>query len=231
MKIDFKLREVKNADQFAGLKIWEKPKQMAQYAIGADVAEGIGSDASCAQVINCTTGLLVANFWSNTLDLDNYATELFKLGTYYNKAALCIESNNHGHGIIALLGGSSGGLCYQNLYRRLVLDEYTQKRTKQIGFKTTSSTKPRIIENLKAALRDGDLLVHCKNTIRELGNFVVDEKTGRLGARGSNKDDRVMALALAWEQARLIRENSRITEDSYMPAQTFDPSTGFPMIG
>lgn len=201
---------------------------MQVYAIGADVAEGVGQDASCAQVINTKTGLLVASFWHNFLDVDNFTAALTKLGYYYNRAYICIEANNHGTGVIALIGGGIGGLAYPNLYRRLTIDEYTQKRTKTVGFKTTTSTKPRIIENLKAALRDGDLVVPDEYTLQELGSFVRDERTGRLAAKGTAKDDRVMALALAWEQARLLKESISLTENYRPRSVTYDPVTGFP---
>ena len=232
MKIDFIDRDYKDLKDYCGYRIWEKPKATSVYAIGVDVAEGVGRDASCAHVLNCTTGFLAATYWSNLVDVDNYAAELFKFGTYYNKANMCIEANNHGSAVIALMGGAVGGLAYPNLYKRIVFDEYTQKRGKQIGFKTTQSTKPRIVENLKAALRDGELVLRCKHTIQELGSFIIDERTGRVGAGGSAKDDRVMALALAWEQARLIKENEKYTSEGSQDSVniTYDPSTGFPIF-
>lgn len=216
-------------DLFCGYKIWEKPKEGIQYAIGADVAEGVGQDASCAQVINCRTGLHVATYWSNAIDVDAYSAELYKLANYYNRAQLCVEQNNHGNGVLALLGGAVGALHYPNLYRRFVLDEFTQKRTKQIGFRTTQSTKPRIIENLKAALRDGELLTLDKYTIKELNSFVRDIKTGKMGAKGKSRDDRVMALALAWESTRIIKETTAMTEENSAFSQEYDEMTGFPV--
>ena len=230
MKIKFVQRDYNNHKEYCGLRIWVKPKDGHTYAIGVDVAEGVGKDASCAQVIDCKTGVVVANFWSNLIDVDNYAAELYKLGMFYNKATLCIESNNHGHAVIALMGGAPGGLTYPNLYKRVVFDEYTQKRTKQIGFKTTTSTKPRIIENLKSALRDGELQVYDKLTILELTNFTRDERTGRMAASGNAADDRVMSLALAWEQARQIRENMQMTSELQEKPMRYDAMTGFPIL-
>lgn len=229
MKLAFESRKASNLKDYCGLRIWQKPKSTSVYAIGADVAEGIGADASCAAVIDCGTGMHVASYWSNTIDVDNYATELFKLGTWYNRAFLCIEQNNHGNGIIALLGGSVGSLAYPNLYKRIEYNEYTAKRSKTIGFRTTASTKPRIIENLKSALKSGETITQDRYTIMELGNFVRDEKTGRIGSKGNAKDDRVMAYALAWEQAHILIENKKVTDDSFVPQTRYDSSTGFPI--
>ena len=229
MRIEFKEREVKNLKDFCGWRIWEKPKSIHQYAIGADVAEGVGGDASCAQVIDCETGKHIASFWHNLIDTDNYAAELVKAGKWYNNAYINIECNNHGAGVIALMGASVRGLAYPNLYMRYSFDEYMQQQSKVIGFKTTQATKPRLIENLKSALRDGELTTHDKATIQELNTFVRDERTGRMGAQGSSKDDRVMSLALAWEQCLQLIENQNTdsVEPSYQPK--YDEMTGFPI--
>jgi len=240
LRVKFRNRECPKPSDFCGLKIWQRPKEGHIYAIGADVAEGVGKDASCAQVIDCNNGQHIASFWSNAVDVDNYASELYKLGLFYNKAMICLEVNNHGHAVAALLGGASGALHYPKLYRRVEMDEYTQKRTKKIGFRTTSQTKPRIIENLKSALRDGDLVTSDKFTILELSNFVRDAKTGRMAASSSARDDRVMSLALAWEQAKILRESIQVTlreevrvysplEETKQDSTQYDPETGFPL--
>lgn len=231
MKILFQPRDFKNLRDFCGLRVWQKPKDFDVYAIGVDVAEGIGGDASVASVINCTTGLHVATYWSNTIDVDNYTVDLVKLGNWYNKAYINPECNNHGHAVISLLGGSVGSFAYPNLYRRYEMDAYTAKRTKVIGYKTTRQTKPRLIENLKSAFKCGDLYTYDRYTIQELGCFVRDERNGALSAKGNAHDDRVMALALAWEQARLLRDGLVESKTSSSINQKYDPMTGFPMTG
>lgn len=228
MKIKFIEQEHSLLKDHCGLRIWEQPKQMQQYVIGADVAEGVGGDASCAQVIKVDNGTVVAQYWSNIADIDNYAAVLWKLGKYYNTASLCIEANNHGNGVIAHLGGSLGGLAYPNLYRRVQYDHFTQKRSKVIGFKTSVQTKPRLIENLKSALRDGELSTYDKYTLLELGNYIMDER-GRMAAKGSGRDDRVMSLALAWEQFLHTRESSQYGILKETPEVQYDPNTGFPV--
>ena len=229
MKIKFTSRDAKNLKEFCGLRVWQKPKEGSTYAIGADIAEGVGGDASCASIIDCGTGLHVASYWSNLIDTDNFAAELYKLGHFYNKAFICPEANNHGHAVIAHLGGSVGGLAYPNLYKRQTYNEYTQKRTKTIGFDTKANTKPFLIENLKSALKSGDVITLDRFTIQEMGSFVRDQKTGRLAAKGNAHDDRVMALALAWEQARILREGQRLTNEYDSPKTMYDPQTGFPL--
>ncbi len=229
MKIEFKPRDIPNKNNVTALRIWEKPKPTLLYAIGVDISEGVNQDASVAQVICVNKGLLVANFWTNTLDTDTFASEIYKLGMFYNKAHMCIESNNHGHAVISNLTMGTNGLRYPNLYKRVGYDEYTQKKTDTIGFKTTSNTKPRLIENLKAALRDGELLLYDGYTILELNAYVRDAKSGKLGAGGNAKDDRVMALALANEQRLLLKPRLAINANYQEPIKRECDSTGFPI--
>lgn len=232
-QIEFQLENPGKKEDFHGLRIWEKPKQTHSYAIGADVSEGINQDASCAQVVDCTTGLLVANYHSSSVDADNYAAELYKLALFYNNAYICPEVNNQGHVVISHLSGQLGGLAYNRIYKREGFDEFLRKKTKVLGFKTTVQTKWRLIENLKSALRDGDFLIYDRQTILELNNFIRDEKSGKMGAQGSAQDDRVMALALACEQYKIIKDrldkedNDVDTGTSYAPR--YDPMTGFPI--
>lgn len=227
MLVKFHFREATDLKTFGGLRIWQKPFPTSQYVIGADVAEGVGKDASCAQVLDFKTGVHVASFWSDAIDVDTYAAELVKLGNFYNRAFICVESNNHGNGVIAHLGGSFSGLAYPNLYKRYEYDEFTRKQKRTIGFKTTTATKPKLIENLKAALRDGEVTTFDKFTIQEICGFIRDDK-GKIGAKGKAHDDRVIALALANEQ-RLVLKSNTSTDHEYIPQMKFDPSTGFPI--
>jgi len=237
MKIKFVERDCTNIKEFEGLKIWCKPEPTHIYVIGCDVAEGVGQDGSCAQVLDVMTGDHVASYWSITVEVDDYAAVLYKTGYYYSKAHLIIESNSAGAGVIAHLGGSVGGLAYPNLYRRKVYDEFLQKETKKIGFRTTGDrggggTKRPLIDNLKAGLRSGATTTRDKMTIQELGTFIQDEKSGRMAAKGSSRDDRVMAYALAYEQFRIIKQNLKYMdgEDELgMLNQQCDPQSGFPL--
>jgi hypothetical protein len=68
--------------------------------------------------------------------------------------------------------------------------------TKRGGFLTTSKTKPLIIDNLAALLRQRDSGVADIELIKELRTYVIDEK-GATNAQNGCYDDRVMAFAIA----------------------------------
>lgn len=229
--VTFEPRQVMDKPElWCGLRIWEKPKDTHTYAIGVDTAEGVNKDASVAQVLDINTGVLVANYWGNAIDDISFAELIYKLGLYYNRATLCIEQNNTGNGVIAAISGGIGGLAYPNLYRRKVYDEFTQRETRQIGFKTTSSTKPRLLANLKKAHTNGEIVIKDRLTCGEFTLFRRDERTGKLGAIGSDHDDRIMALALAYEQYRLLEDSVKLSNSNtnYQPTK-YDEMTGFPI--
>lgn len=231
MKIEFEARVFKGKDdEFMGWRIFEMPKALHTYAIGVDTSEGKGRDANCAQVMDVSTGRLVANFWSTHIDIDNYAAEVYKAGYFYNRAKIIIECNNQSGGalITNLSGIYANSLKYSYLYKRYEYDEYTKKKTKMVGWRTTGSNKGILLSNFNSAVRDGDCKITDKYTIAEMSTFVCDEKTGKLGAKGSARDDRIMAAALAWEQVLIsrlsLKDNDRFLTESNAE---YDLDTGF----
>lgn len=180
------------------LAIWQLPDRSLQdrYVIGADVAEGLGhGDYSSAHVISVLTGNVVAH-WHGHIDPDEFGVALSQLGWFYGTALVGVEEN--GHGLTTLVELRRVG--YKRLYyRRIRDDRQPNKLTSKIGWKTTRSTKPLMIDELAKAIRrdeDGvaDLRVPCEKTAAELRRYVRDEKGG---TNGSPFDDRVISLAIA----------------------------------
>lgn len=181
------------------LRIYAMPAVGSSYAIGADVAQGLEhGDYSCAQVIDIKTGL-VAAVWHGHIDPDLFGDELAALGWFYNVALVGVEFNNHGMTTNkALLRGG-----YPNIYYRKRLGNRREVVSEELGFMTTRSTKPFIIDGLGAAMRNGELLCLDEPTRQELMTYVrkPDGST-----EGSPHDDRVMALAIAQEMRRHAHE-------------------------
>lgn len=184
---------------------WKEPERGHKYVIGADIAEGLEhGDFSVAQVIDKNDGLLVAKIRTNELDPTEFAREVYRLGYYYNRAFVGIESNNHGLTTVSALNRWN----YPFLYRRHVIDERRQRKTPKLGWLTTAKTKPFMIDELAVALRerpvidaDGnesfdepDLRIFDDELIGELKTFVRDPN-GKMG--GSPFDDQVIAVAIA----------------------------------
>lgn len=162
------------------------------YYIGADVAMGGGrGDYSVAQVLD-SKKRQVAVWRSNHYNPDYFATVLEKLGRFYNEAFIIPENNAHGILTCTRLGKD---FAYPNIYMVTEVDKLTERESVQIGFRTTVKTKPLIIDQLRASVRDADLELNDKTTIREMLSFVVTE-SGAMEAEPGCHDDCVMSLAM-----------------------------------
>ena len=88
-------------------------------------------------------------------------------------------------------------LSYGNLFVEHSVDgAYADKATKRGGFLTTSKTKPLIIDNLAALLRQGQSGISDIELVNELRTYVIDDK-GAFNSQRGCYDDRVMAYAIA----------------------------------
>lgn len=199
--INKKLSDMPNSYMFESsggpLTIWQLPIFGTVYAIGADVAEGLArGDYSSAHVIDAKSGVIVAH-WHGHVDPDKFGEVLYALGHFYNEALIGVESNNHGLTTLTSLNKAN----YSNLYRQRRLSQRHAEQTEQLGWKTTTLTKPLAVDELNAALRDGVLDVRCEKTIQELKTYVRDDNGSM---HGSPHDDRVMSLAIANQMLKYV---------------------------
>lgn len=172
------------------LHVWTLPSPEDRYVVGADVAEGLEhGDYSCAQVLSVRTGSQVA-MWHGHIAPDEFADELSKLGRFYNNALMGVEANNHGLTTTTALRN----LRYPAIYRDRTVDQVSNKAKNRLGWFTSRTSKPLMVDELAMALKAGELGIYDKRTIAELKTFVRDEK-GQM--HGSPHDDTVMALAIA----------------------------------
>ena len=131
--------------------------------------------------------------WHGHIDPYEWATVTRAIGQRYNDAYMVVERNNHGLTTLRKLQEDN----YPNLFIETTVDNaYGDKITKRGGFLTTSKTKPLIIDNLAALLRQGDSGIADPELISELRTFVIDEK-GSYNSQIGCHDDRVMAYAIA----------------------------------
>lgn len=173
------------------LKVWELPKVGGRYAIGADTAAGLEHGDYCsAHVLDARTGRVVAHYHAR-IDPDVFGTDvLATLGWWFNRALIGVEVNNHGLTTCKALQRE----MYPNQYYRRSIDTRSQRVQEQVGWYTSTTTKPVMIDDLGAALRDASIIVEDADTIKELMSYSRDEKGA---TSGQPFDDRVMSLALA----------------------------------
>jgi len=188
------------------LEIWTPPSFSERFIIGADVSLGVGQDHSAAIVFN-TNREVCALFRDNHVDPSMFGDMLFYLGRYYNNALLAVESNSLG---IATLNRLKQ-MNYVNLYYQTKSANLSNEEGSKPGFRTTVSTKPMIIGNLKRAIEDYDIDIRSDIILQELKTYVADEK-GATNALAGNYDDTVIALAIALEAYRTHQH--RLTDNT-----------------
>src|SRR5581483_1099432 len=151
-----------------------------KYVMGVDPAGGgVNGDYSAAEVIEVESGMQVAEYCGHQTPAE-LALGVFMMGMHYNDALVAVERNNHGHAVIAELER----LGYTNLYQ--------QKG--QLGWLTTVASRPRMIEQFAATLRNEPEKINSKRLLEECKTFVRREDGSGAAMSGAH-DDLVIAMA------------------------------------
>ena len=163
-----------------------------RYVIGADPSMGLQTgDYSVAQILDSKKRQVAT--WRGHVHPDYFAEVLYHLGTYYNDAMIIVENNSHGILTCTRLGKD---MAYPHFYQTTEVDKVTARETTRLGFHTNVKTKPLVIDQLRASMREGELQLNDKTTIREMLTYIVTE-SGAMEAEAGCFDDCVMSLALA----------------------------------
>lgn len=173
-------------------------KEHYVYVAGCDVAEGLAQgDRSIIKVMDRRT-YNVSLTWSGHIDPDLLSEEQHKIQLFLkNQVHFCTEVNNHG--LTTVVGGFKLGV---NQYYRQDFQRGYEAQKMEIGWKTTSQSKPIMIGNLQEWIRDNLFTDNESEFWSECITFVKNER-GQMQANGKDKDpstkcydDRVMASAL-----------------------------------
>lgn len=182
------------------VEVYNFPDDSTCGAIGADVSEGVMGDRSCASFVNFDTLTEDAVICTSKLDPSQFAFEIWKLGHWYNEALIAVENNGPGLACILPLKNEDHTISYRPAYRRIYykdeFDEANKKKTKKLGWSTTAKSKPLMIDKLAELIRNGEITILCRETIRELQTYIIEDD-GKMNAAPGCHDDRVMALAIA----------------------------------
>jgi len=146
---------------YQGAHVWYEPEDGAQYIIGIDPGQGKITQS-------------VATVWRTDLEYMRHEATLAgliepvsmgkrckELGLYYNTALLIPEANSHGMALCAEVSD------YRRLYWRK--DIVSGKQSSQIGWQTSTRTKPFMMSELARNLPT--LVTHDENLVREIGGW------------------------------------------------------------
>lgn len=175
--------------------IYEEPNPKHFYSLGADPSEGIGQDDSTITVIDKMTGREVGAYIGQ-IQPDLFAKKIKQTAELFNDALAVVEINNHGLAVINALKSD-----YSNLYQRTVFDKATDTKRKELGWKTTQTTKPLMVDDFIAGLRDEDIGLSSQVTVSQMMTFVHTSDSNRygMGAESGQKDDALISAMLAWQ--------------------------------
>lgn len=204
-------------------KIWDLPEENEKYTIGVDVAEGKvvesasgkEGDFSVVDVMRQSDLKTVAR-WRGRIDPDLLGDTVVAIGTFYNHALVGCEINNHGLTTVQRIRN----LFYRNLYQReSAEDDQFQTRTSKMGWQTNRKTKPKMINELVKAMREGDIIDYDIVFISECMTYVRADD-GTTDAQPGQFDDCVIAKAI-----NLQMTNWNSYDKEYMKENIHKPIT------
>lgn len=163
-----------------GLAVYVEPRPDGDYVIGADPAEGNPtSDESALTVLDKASGEEVAAL-AGRIQPDTFASYVDEVGEWFNRAAVLVERNNHGHAVLLWLKDNSG-------LQRVVGHDGKE------GWLSNSKGKALLYTTAAEAIRDGETTIHSFATYVQLASI----EGSTLRAPKDMPDDRADGYALA----------------------------------
>lgn len=213
-----KLKPIK---EIGGFKVYKVYNPQHRYALGADVAGGVGLDSSTTVVIDFDTipAQVVGTYNNNEILPDNFGDEIAKQGNRYGECLVAPEKNNHGH---ATIGRLKQIYDLAKIHRTQRDDDKIRTQLSvSYGWDTNSLTKSKMLASLSKAIEDGLLALNDADLIKEARSYtrndLMDKEIDpRLATRHY---DLLMACAIAW-QMKDFAEVSKLKDDTktdYVP--------------
>lgn len=181
-------------------RIWFLPKKGHQYSMGIDTMEGVVSDKKNERsdvdyhgvVIFDRTDSVVAAQYHGRCDQHELGVQCVLAGRLYGNAWVAIEIPN-GKTVLDVFRHSD----YPNLYQRQVHDyQVTEEDSDDYGWRTTTITRPWLVDGIIGILRDGDLMLYSDDIVGEMRTFIRD-KTGKPIHLPGEHDDLLFGLMIA----------------------------------
>lgn len=184
--------------------------------IGADPADG-GADYCAAQCYS----LRHRDFpfvLHGRMEATQFGHELYKMAIFIYKMTgewplIAVEKNTGMATIYVLITYN-----YQNLFRmpkNLLDPNAMHEESDTIGWITSSSTRPLIVDGWALALKQHAVKIYYEETVKECMTFILGPKGKPEAARGSH-DDLVMSSAIAFKVAEISPKTKTKTKEEVM---------------
>lgn len=185
-----------------GFKVWREPKEDGEYVIGCDPSDGEGADFSCIDVWDKNTLEQVGQYYGK-LRPDELAGYIKLVAEIYNNAFVGVENNM----LTTILLLSK---IYNNYYYMTIVDERTDKRTKKIGWRTSTKTRDIMIDEFIIAFEEGDLQINSLLTISEMKTFIRNPDNGKREHAMNKHDDSLFAAFIAIQMRKYAMAKAEI---------------------
>lgn len=171
-------------------KIWEEYDPEKVYAIGGDVSEGVGIDASVLEVFDITDPreiIQVAEYHNNKIGPAEFTNEVVDVCGHWGNPLLLIERNNQGSGVCDNLINFH---AYPNLVSWGAKEAH---KNKQNGMISHINTKYKAVLNMRYFVNEVQTVkFRSLDCLKEFKVF-VRYPNGSWKAKSGEHDDRVMA--------------------------------------
>lgn len=183
--------EAQATDDETPLKIYRKPVYGRRYRLVVDpiTAHSDMTDYFAMMVFDTKSHEQMAVFRGRGFSDDDYADFAVGLAKIYNNAEICPEIN--------VASGFIAGVNTRHYYHWFYANDKA-RRDKEIGLRTTVSSKERMVDQLKTLLDRGLIKIHDRDNLDELNNFVKKvklrgdgSKSIYMAAKGKTHDDTV----------------------------------------
>ena len=148
--------------------IIEEPEKGAIYVMGNDAAIGNKGDQSTSTIFKVTKlqYIEVANFKSNTVRPEDFASDCVQKAREYNHAYIVPERNYPGNEFI---------LAMKEIYNHYYIEKKNDSGNDIIGVHTNSKTKPDMFFNFKKLIKEGILIIRSQILYNQILEYPVYE--------------------------------------------------------
>lgn len=183
--------EAQTTEDETPLKIYRKPVYGRRYRLVVDpiTAHSDMTDYFAMMIFDTKSHEQMAVFRGRGFSDDDYADFAVGLAKIYNNAEICPEIN--------VASGFIAGVNTRHYYHWFYANDKA-RRDKEIGLRTTASSKERMVDQLKTLLDRGLIKIHDRDNLDELNNFVKKvklrsdgSKSIYMAAKGKTHDDTV----------------------------------------
>lgn len=212
---------------FDSWMVYQMPVPSHQYTIGIDTMEGKQSDMGDEKSGRDRHGVVVwdrdskevAATFRGQLDQWILGEQCLYAAEFYNKAWTAMELP-YGAEVLRYFKTQN----YPNIFvRQEPPDGINADESDCLGWKTTTATRPLMVEAFKTAFLDNEMRLNDRNLIQEMRDFIYD-KTGKPIHASGKHDDLLFGAMIAFQ----VHLHSPYHPVAYQYETTHEPETREP---